>query len=177
MTLNKTWHLANTQEEINLTEFELQLWRVYYGFIQWQEECSHVANNEQLSADELAVLHVIRMKDRPKTIADIGRLLNRDNFFSINYNIKKLIKLGLVKKTGKGNKKQYQYIVTNKGKLSTDNYTKARKNILIDEFRKDLNNINLAEITNGLMRLKGIYEEGMRIASSYSAVQHEEPTK
>lgn len=167
MSLDKTWHLATSDEEIKITEFELLLWRVTAAFFRWQEECEKVANGNEFSADELAVLHVIRMKDRPKTIAEIGRLLNRDSFFNINYNIAKLIKQGLVKKLTTGSKKQHQYIVTEEGKNNTENYTETRRSILINEFKKDLNALNLKEITNGLMRLKSIYEEGVRMASSY----------
>lgn len=170
MNLDKTWHLATSDEEIRITEFELLLWRVTYAFFRWQEECEKVANNDELSSDELAVLHIIRMKDRPKTIADIARLLNRDSFFffSINYNISKLMKLGLVKKLAASTKKQLQYEVTEKGKKNTDAYTKARRSILINEFKKNLSNINLEEISNGLMNLKGIYEEAIRVAASSS---------
>ncbi len=170
MTLDKTWHLANSAEAIKITEFELQLWRIHYGFIRWQEECEKIANKDELSSDELAVLHVIRMRDRPKAIADIGRLLNRDNHFGINYNINKLLKMGLISKVETATKKQYQYVVTEKGRKNTDDYTKARKSILIDEFIKDIQQINLEEITNGLMKLKSIYEEAVRVASSYQPV-------
>jgi predicted MarR family transcription regulator len=167
MSLDKSWHLASTEDEIKITEFELQLWRVYYGFMRWQEECEKMANGDELSSDELAVLHVIRMKDRPKTIADIGRLLNRDNPFSINYNINKLHKMGLVEKLETATKKQYQYRVTDKGRKNTDDYTAARQSILFNEFSKDLKDIDLEKVTNGLMKLKSIYEEAVRVASTY----------
>lgn len=166
MTIDKRWHLANSKEELELAEFELQLWRVHYGFMRWQEECEKIANSDELSSDDLAVLHIIRMKERPKTIADIGRLLNRDNHFSISYNINKLLKLELIEKLKSINKKQYQYKVTEKGRKNTDDYTKARKSILIDVFLRELQTINLREIAHGLMRLKAIYEEAARVASS-----------
>ncbi len=164
---DKIWHLAESTEETKVTKLELQLWRVLHGFMRWQEECEKMANNNELSSDELAVLHIIRMKDRPKTIADIGRLLNRDNPFSINYNINKLLKLGLVKKIPTASKKQYQYSITEEGMKNTNAYTEARRSIFINEFTKDLQQINLEEITNGLMKLKGIYEEAACVASSY----------
>lgn len=174
MTIDKRWHLADSEEEIKITEFELQLWRVHYGFMRWQEECEKIANSYELSSDELAVLHIIRMKDRPKTIAEIGRLLNRDNHFGINYNINKLLKLDLIEKLQTASKKQYQYTVTEKGLKNTNAYTLARRSVLIHEFVKDLKNINLEEITHGLMKLKAIYEEAVRVASSYNPSEHTE---
>src|SRR5947207_1990398 len=96
--LDKTWHLAENEAEIKVTEFELQLWRVFYGFLRWQEKCENIANGTDLTGNELAILHVVRMKNRPKAINDIMRLLNRDDTFNIHYSIRKLIKMGLIKK-------------------------------------------------------------------------------
>lgn len=176
--LDKTWHLASSDEEIKITDVELLLWRVTYAFFRWQEECEKVSSGINLSADDLAVLHVIRMKDRPKSVADIGRILNRDNFFSINYNIKKLMKIGLITKLG--DRKQYQYMVTDSGKKNTDEYTSVRRSILINEFKKDLEKINLEEIKAGLIELKKIYDEAVRVTSSFqptSVSDQDQPPK
>ena len=96
--IDKTWHLAKTEEETRLTDFEFHLWRVFYGFMRWQEGCEKVANQTDLTGSELSILHIIRMKDRPKTLNELMRLLNRDDNFNINYSLKKLIKNGLIQK-------------------------------------------------------------------------------
>lgn len=75
--------------------------------MRWQEDCEKVANQTDLTGSELSILHIIRIKDRPKTLNELMRLLNRDGHFNINYSLKKLIKNGLVQKISgdKHNKK------------------------------------------------------------------------
>jgi predicted MarR family transcription regulator len=173
MSIDKTWHLSNSEEEMKLTEFELQLWRVYFGFLRWQQLCEVAANKEELSADELSILHVIRMRDQPKAIADIGMLLNRMDYFNINYTINKLIKRGFIQKENPNSKqKQKKYITTEKGKLCTDEYSKVRRSI-IKEFSDDLSKINFQQMTEGLNKMKGIYDEATRVVSSYYKAEEE----
>lgn len=164
--LDRTWHLAQTEEELKMTEFELLLWRVFYGFLRWQEDCEDAANNTSLTGNELAVLHIIRMKDRPKTIYEIGRLLNRDDTFNIQYSIRKLDKMGLIKRAKLDNKKVNAYEITPEGIKNTDQYTEARRKILIDMFVKDLD-LDFEKVSKSLANLKGIYDEAARVATSY----------
>lgn len=166
--LDKTWHLAENDDEIKVADFELQLWRVFYGFLRWQEGCERSANGTDLTGNELAVLHIIRMKDRPKSIYDIGRLLNRDDTFNIQYSIRKLLKMGLIEKCKTSSQKILAYQITEAGIRNTDIYTQARKSILIDIFIKE-SDLNLTEMTKTLTKLKAIYDEADRTAASYKS--------
>ncbi len=168
-TFDRTWHLAETPQETEITEFELQLWRVFHGFIRWQEGCEKIANSTDLTGSELAVLHVIRMIERPKSVNDIMRLLNRDDTFNIHYSIRKLLKLGLIKKVS-ANKKASGYEIIEKGIKNTDAYKQIRKNTLIELFAKE-SDLNLEGIVKTLSKLKAIYDEADRLAASYVAVK------
>lgn len=165
--LDKTWHLAENEDELKVTDFELQLWRVFYGFLRWQEGCERSANGTDLTGNELAVLHIIRMKDRPKSIYDIGRLLNRDDTFNIQYSIRKLLKMGLIEKC-KFAQKILAYQITEAGTKNTDIYTRARRSILIDLFIKE-SDLTLTEMTKTLTKLKAVYDEADRTAASYKS--------
>ncbi|CAD5201655.1 winged helix DNA-binding protein [Pseudomonas sp. FEN] len=173
MYIDKTWHLAITDDEVDWAECELQLWRAFNAFKRWQLECEKMVNNSKLSVDELAVLHVIRMNDRPKTIAEVGRLLNRPDHFNINYSITKLSERGLVRKYQPLKNKHVQLSVTEEGRRSTDKYTEARKNILFGEFSSEIGSINLKEVVLGLRQIKVVYEEAHRAASVYKSVNAE----
>ena len=96
--LDKSWHLADTKDEVSVTEFEFQLWRAFNSFIQWQEDCQRYICGDDLGVHDIALLHIIRMNDRPKTIYEIGRLLGRDDPNNIQYSIGKLLKKGFVEK-------------------------------------------------------------------------------
>lgn len=165
---DKTWHLAANEFEVKVTEFELQLWRVFFGFLRWQEECETSVNGIDLTGHELAVLHVVRMKDRPKTIYDIGRLLNRDDAFNIHYSIRKLLKMGLIEKTTfKSGKRTIAYQITLAGIKDTDAYTEARRHVLIEMLKQE-HDLNLDEIAKTLAKVKAVYDEADRAVASYA---------
>jgi len=150
---SKLW---GEEDEVKVTEFELQLWRVFYGFLRWQEECEKSANETLLSGNELAILHAVRIKNRSKTITDIERLLNRDDVHNIRYSLNKLLKLGLIKKSlSNYNSKNYLFEVTEAGIKDTDNFLKLRKSILINMF-KELN-IDMDDMTKNLTKIKAIF--------------------
>jgi len=171
--IDKSWHLAQTEAEILVTEFEFQLWRVFYGFLRWQEDCQSYICNYDLTGYELALLHIIRMKDRPKTIYEISRLLNRDDPNNVQYGISKLLKLGLIEKVkSTSSKKALSYQATPLGVQNTEDYLIARRNILIELFEEvGMDNIGIKKATKALNLTKGIYDEASRIAASYK--QHE----
>src|SRR3990167_4266280 len=167
--LDKSWHLSQEPEEAKVTAFEFQLWRVFYGFLKWQEDCQQCVANETLSGYELALLHLVRMNEQPKTIYELSRLLNRDDPNNIQYGLGKLIKLGLIKKVkAESLKKALAYQITVKGKQNTDAYRNARCDILIKLFKNHgFEKLKIEEMTQILMTMKGIYDEACRLAASY----------
>lgn len=164
--LDRTWHLSQSENEIKATDFELGLWRVFYGFMRWQQECERNVNGSNLTGQDLSVLHTIRMKDRAKSITDIARLLNRDDMFNIQYSIRKLLKLRFIQKVKLPDSKSISYQMTAIGIKNTDNLAIARKKILIDMFIKDAD-LNLEETTRTLVKLKAIYDQAEHAAASH----------
>ncbi|HVV68698.1 MAG TPA: winged helix DNA-binding protein [Gammaproteobacteria bacterium] len=169
------WHLTQSDIGIKVTNFELQLWRVFYGFIRWQEECERGVNNTGLTANEIAVLHIIRMKERPKTIYDIGRLLNRDDTFNIHYSIRKLLKMGLIKKTksDQAGKKTFAYQTSDAGTKNTDTFTEMRNHILLEMYSQE-KELNLVELAKALSKVNALYDEADRAVASYTKPPAEE---
>lgn len=172
VNLDKSWHLAEGDFEVEVTEFELQLWRAFFGFLRWQEDCESSVNATELNGNELAVLHIIRMKGKAKTIYDIGRLLNRDDTFNIHYNVKKLLKMGLIEKTkfAQGGKRTIAYQATAAGIENTDAYTEVRKRVLINMIKEEPD-LNLRELTKILSKLKAIYDEADRAVTAYATLK------
>lgn len=147
--------------ESHVTELELQLWRLFYGFLRWQEECEKNANRTLLSGNEIAILHVVQMNNRSKTITDIERLLNRDDIHNIRYSLNKLLKLGLIKKTlSNYNGKNYLFEVTEAGVRDINNFLSLRQNILVNMFQ-DLK-LDLELLTKILSKIKAAYDEADR---------------
>jgi predicted MarR family transcription regulator len=164
------WHLAKNEAEHTFVNFEYLFWRAYHSWIMWQEDCQSCIANDMLTAPEIAILHIIRMKERPKTVYEIGRLLNRDDTPNVQYGVKKLMDIGYVEKVDlkSGPKKAVAYKITNKGIKNTDAFVNVRNNVLlklVDEH--GVSNLGLADATKALSIMKGIYEEGSRLAAMY----------
>ena len=161
------WHLARKPGEVEFTELEFALMRTYEGFARWQAEC--LANVVDLAASgaENALLHIIRMNDRPKTIKDLARLTNRDDVPNIQYSLRKLIGAGLVLRKGSG-RAGVTYEVTPEGRRVTEDYGVLRRQLLIEAIESVPEMPRrLQEATRTLNLLCGIYEEVARVAATH----------
>ncbi len=161
------WHLAASAVEVDTTELEFALMRTFEGFGRWQSECLASVCELAATGPENALLHIIRMNERPKTIKDLARLTNRDDVPNIQYSLRKLIGAGLVLRRGAG-RSGVTYEVTETGRQVTEDYGALRRRLLIQA----VGNVpgfadRLAEATRTLNLLSGIYEEIARVAATH----------
>ncbi|MDP2085956.1 MAG: winged helix DNA-binding protein [Gemmobacter sp.] len=165
--LDYRWHLAQSAVEIDTTELEFALMRSFEGFGRWQTECLAAVCDLAATGPENAMLHVIRMNERPKTIKDVARLTNRDDIPNIQYSLRKLIGAGLVMRKGAG-RSGVTYQVTEEGRRVTDDYGAVRRRLLLAAIQ-NLPGFSdrLAEATRTLNLLSGIYEEVARTAATH----------
>lgn len=165
--LDRGWHLARTPLEIDVTEVEYALMRSYEAFGRWQAECLATVIEFSATGPENALLHVIRMNDRPKTIHDLAHMTNREDIPNIQYSLRKLIKGGFVKRTGSG-RTGVTYEVTPLGHRVTERYADIRSVLLIDAVTRvpDLA-AKLADAARTLELVTGIYEQAARAAATH----------
>ena len=161
------WHLSQDAAEVDTTELEFALMRTFEGFGRWQSECLASVTGLAATGPENALLHIIRMNDRPKSIKDLARLTNRDDVPNIQYSLRKLIGADLVLRKGAG-RTGVTYEVTPEGRRVTDDYGDLRRRLLIAA----IGNLpgfaeRLAEATRTLNLLSGIYEEVARVAATH----------
>lgn len=161
------WHLAESATEVAATELEFALMRAFEGFGRWQSECLASVSDFTASGPENALLHIIRMNERPKSIKELARLTNRDDIPNIQYSLRKLVQAGLVEKSGSG-RTGVVYSPTEKGCQVTDDYGALRRRLLIEA----IDNLpgfadRLASATRTLNMLTGIYEEISRVAATH----------
>lgn len=166
-TLDRRWHLARTEAEVPLTELEYALMRAQEAFSRWQAECFAAVSGMALSGGENAMLHVIRLNDRPKSLKEIARLTNRDDVPNLQYALRKLVKLGLVKLGGSGRANSV-YVVTDAGMQLTDAYAALRANLLGD-YAQAVPGLDerMRQATQTLDLLSGIYEQAARVAATH----------
>ncbi len=165
--LDYRWHLAQSAAEVETTELEFALMRTFEGFGRWQSECLASVSDLAATGPENALLHIIRMNERPKTIKDLARLTNRDDVPNIQYSLRKLIGAKLIVRKGAG-RSGVTYEVTEEGRRVTDDYGTLRRRLLIaaidgvPEFAR-----RLEEATRTLNLLSGIYEQVARVAATH----------
>ena len=165
--LDYLWHLAKTGPEVDATELEFALMRTFEGFGRWQSECLASVVDVAATGPENALLHIIRMNERPKSVKDLARMTNRDDVPNIQYSLRKLIGAGLVLRKGAG-RSGVTYEVTEEGKRVTDAFGALRRRLLIGAI-ENLPGFadRLAEAARTLNLLSGIYEEVARVAATH----------
>lgn len=165
--LDYLWHLTQTSAEVDTTELEFSLMRAFEGFCRWQSECLASVVELAATGPENALLHIIRMNERPKSVKDLARLTNRDDVPNIQYSLRKLIGAGLVLRKGAG-RSGVTYEVTEEGKRVTDAFGALRRRLLIGAI-ENLPGFSdrLAEAARTLNLLSGIYEEAARVAATH----------
>ena len=166
-SLDRRWHLAQSATEVDTTELEFALMRAFEGFGRWQSECLASVCDLAATGPENALLHIIRMNNRPKSLKEIARLMNRDDVPNIQYSLRKLLGAGLVARQGAG-RSGVTYDCTEEGRGVPDDYAVLRRKLLLAEIA-DVPGFatRLAEASRTLNLLSGIYEEVARVAATH----------
>jgi predicted MarR family transcription regulator len=121
-----SWHLARTETERRLSEFEFRLERLAQAYYRWKASCFAAVCDIPLTGDDVAVLNVVRMGDEPKRLSEIGQLLNRVDVPNLQYAARKLAKAGLIETEGSSSRKETRYRATGPGRAVTEAYATLR---------------------------------------------------
>lgn len=170
--LNRHWHMSTNDHEVALTEIEFSIFRIFGAFNRWMDDlaaCCQQDAEQLCNGMDFALLNVVRMHDRPKSISEMGRLLNRDDLPNLQYSIRKLTKSGLIKKLGaQGNKKGATYTTTELGISATDKYVHYRRELLIPLTRAiSEGDERMEQVANVLTLLSGIYDQAACVAATH----------
>src|SRR6201996_8570833 len=121
-----SWHLARTETERRLSEFEFRLERLAQAYYRWKAACLAAVCDVPLTGDDVAVLNVVRMGDEPKRLSEIGQLLNRVDVPNLQYATRKLVRSGLIETEGSSSRKETRYRATATGHSVTEAYAEFR---------------------------------------------------
>ncbi len=162
---DRRWHLGKSVEELVTADFEYALLRCVESFNAWQQECLAAASGHKMSATDNVVLHIIRMNDRPKTVTELARLMNRDDLSNIKYSIRKLLDAGLVEKvTESGRRKGTRYRTTADGNMLTERFAALRREQLIPSIGSIAEIQDRLAATTGVLNLVGgMYEQAAQM--------------
>ena len=121
-----SWHLARTETERLLSDFEFGLERLAQAYYRWKAACLAAVCDVPLTGDDVAVLNVVRMGDEPKRLSEIGQLLNRVDVPNLQYATRKLVRVGLIETEGRSSRKETRYRATATGRAVTEAYAALR---------------------------------------------------
>lgn len=161
------WHLARDEGEARLTAFESRLERVVHAYHRWKSACLDAVADEKFAGNDVAVLNVIRMRERPKSRVEIARLLNRDDTSNIQYALRKLLRAQLIEKVDAVARKTATYRTTPKGIEVTEAYADLRNELLIGMTgRLDDDGAALREAGDLLDVMSGFYDQAAKLAAT-----------
>ncbi len=157
-------HLAGGSSPA-LSELEYGSILFSHAFNRWLVRCMAAAGVPGLSPVEILVIHSVRHRDRPKTLADLCLVLDIEDTHVANYAVKKLEAAGLVKSGKAGKEKTIQ--VTDKGLDALKRYAEIRERLLVEATKvSGLSQDDLSDIASHLRALSGYYEQAARSAAT-----------
>ena len=166
-SLDLRWHLATDDLEVGLTEMEFSLLRVSSAFERWQADCLGCCHGAPFSGTDTALLHVVRMHERPKSISELSRLLKRDDLSNLQYSVRKLLKAGLIEKPRHGSKKDATYQVSALGREVTDQYARFRKQLLVSLMEALGDKLDFSATARALNMMSALYDQASCVAATH----------
>lgn len=157
-------HLAEgTSWESSEVEYGMII--AYNAFSRWMTRCMSAAGNTDMTPLEILVLHNCNHRGRGKRLTDICFLLNIEDTHTVNYALRKLLKMDLLVSEKRG--KEVFYSVSKTGEDLCDAYRDVRERCFLDGLsRLDLTGDEMREIAASLRALSGQYDQAGRAASS-----------
>lgn len=156
-------HLAET-EGWETSEFEYGLILAYNAFTRWMQRCMTAAGMPELSPLEILVLHNTNSRNREKRLSDITFLLNIEDTHTVNYALRKLLKLELLASDKRG--KEVFYRTSEAGQALCLAYRKIREQCLLGSLPTSYHGDDLRKIASALRGMSGQYDQASRAASS-----------
>ena len=155
-------HLADGRFP-ELSEFEFGMILAGNSFQRWCMRAMAAAGYD-LSSLEVLVLHTVRHRDRPKTLADICLVLNVEDTHTVNYAIRKLISAGLVKAGRLGKEKTVE--ATEAGEAACARYRDIREGLLLDAIGElGVSPEQVSRLSALLRLMSGQYDQAARAAT------------
>jgi predicted MarR family transcription regulator len=157
-------HLAEGQGW-ETSELEYGMIIAYNAFTRWMQRCMTAAGMPELSALEILVLHNTNHRDREKRLSDICFLLNIEDTHTVNYALRKLLKLELLTTEKRG--KEVFYSTSDTGRDLCGRYRTLREQCLLQGLKSTgLAGQDLRDVASTLRAMSGQYDQASRAAAS-----------
>jgi len=157
-------HLASA-DGWQASEFEYGLITAHNAFNKWMIRCMAAAGYTDFSPLDVLVLHNVNHRERSKRLNDICFVLHIEDQHTVNYSLKKLVKMDLVTREKRG--KEIFYSVTEAGRSTCDTYREIRERCLVSALKSlDGDTSEISQTAAVLRLMSGLYDQAARAASS-----------
>ncbi|MEH6359689.1 MAG: winged helix DNA-binding protein [Amylibacter sp.] len=157
-------HLAEG-DNWEASEVEYGMIIAYNAFSRWMTRCMSAAGNTDLTALEILVLHNINHRGRDKRLSDVSFLLNIEDTHTVNYALRKLMKMDLLTSNKRG--KEVFYKPSQSGEELCEKYRIVREQCLLDGLdQMGMSGEDMRKLGANLRALSGQYDQASRAASS-----------
>ena len=148
-----------------LSEFEFALTMTVNAFHRWMLRGMTAAGVPELTPMDVLVLHNVNHRGKAKRLADICLVLNIEDTHLVNYSLKKLERLKLLKSGRKG--KEKTVAITPAGEEACRRYAQIREQLLVKSvLATGIDPARLSEIAAAMRSLSGQYDQAARAAAS-----------
>ena len=144
---------------------ELALAVLHSAFSRWTVHCMSAAGLPELAPLDVLVLHHVHHRDRGKRLSDICFVLNVEDTHVVNYSLKKLQGLGVVRASRRT--KEVTYATTESGRRLVERYREIRERCLVDALAADRElNGTVAEQAPLLRALSSVFDRAARAVAT-----------
>jgi predicted MarR family transcription regulator len=152
-----------------VTAFEYAVWHLGSAFARWRRDCLALLPDGELSGAEASLLHVIHINGTAKGLAEISRLLHRDDLANLQYGLKKLLRLGFIEKADpRAPRKSVTYRASARGRALIEAYLRLRRDVLLKLTNRLAGTTGAIEDATTLIHLMiGIYDQASNIATGH----------
>jgi predicted MarR family transcription regulator len=153
-------YMTDDQDSAALTRTELALVRTMEAFNRWAVFLNKAVTGFGLSAQDVSLLHSIRMRGGAQNLSELLLFLNRNDVSTIQYSLRKLEQFGLVERIVGSSKREAGYRLTEAGEKATAEYAELRQELLI-RLLSEINQFGpaLEQAAGALERLTGLYDQ------------------
>lgn len=157
-------HLAEG-EHWESSEVEYGMIIAYNAFSRWMTRCMSAAGNTDLTPLEILVLHNTNHRGRDKRLTDICFLLNIEDTHTVNYALRKLMKMELLSSDKRG--KEVFYSTSTQGQKLCEAYRDVRNRCFLDGLSHlDMTGDEMRDLAASLRAFSGQYDQASRAAAS-----------
>jgi predicted MarR family transcription regulator len=153
-------YMTDSDKASTLTRAELAMIRAIEAFSRWSYFLHKSVSGTPLGAQDVWLLHSIRMRGGAQNLSELLLFLNRNDVSTIQYSLRKIEQSGLIERITGNSKREAGYRLTASGLEATDAYAQLRDEMLVTHVG-EVNGLveALGDAASALERLTGLYDQ------------------